>query len=171
MRKPLPLLSHARELLGSEYGARLPLFASAGARQHLRKDLLDALPEGFSELSSGARREAVAGWAIQLVADHGASEANRRIAVHLNRTAAAVQHDRDRVERDRQSTRAQVRTAEAPRHVTAASSYVVPCATGCGHWLAAAGPRPVVARSSACDRPAGAARRANRAERRRERNA
>lgn len=169
MGSPLPLLSHARALLGSSYGARLPLLASAGARQHLRRDLLDALPDHFSDLSSNARREAVAAWAIQLVADHGAEKANRLIAPHLDRAATAVDHDRERAERYRAAAQVQVRTAETPRHETASGRYVVPCATGCGHWLPAAGPRPVVARSSTCDRPAGAARRAKRAERRRER--
>ena len=170
MRKPLPLLEHARQLIGDGYGPRLPMLASASAKQHLRRSVLDALPDRFSELSSGARREAVASWAIQLVADHGADEATRVVGDHVERIAAVLEQDRERVERDREAAKPQRSTVATLGPVTT-SSYIVRCATGCGHWLPAAGPRPVVARSSACDRPAGAARRAKRAERRRERKA
>ena len=171
MRKPLPLLEHARQLIGDGYGPRLPMLASASAQQHLWRNVLDALPDRFSELSSGARREAVAAWAIQLVAAHGADEATRVVGDHVERIAAVLEQDRERVARDREAAKTQRSTVGPPNPVTTASSYVVRCATGCGHWLPAAGPRPVVARTRGCDRPAGAVRRAKRAERRREKNA
>lgn len=132
--------------------------------------MLAELPGGYPTLSGTQRRRALAGWAIMQVTGHRAEAAASRIGAEIDRVSAALRREQTQAE-EQQAPLPTGRAVVVFRTVYSVSPYVVPCATGCGHWLPAAGPRPVVARSNLCDRLRGQARRAARCARRLERAA
>ena len=158
------LLSQAVGLLGGDAGRGLPFLATRKAL-HAHGPHEVRAPHSvasFAALTNRARRDHVARWALQLVADFGAPVAASVVLGHVEATARAVD-----AAVSKQASR------ELTQHATSAAetapmraSYVVACARGCGHWSPARGPHAVVIVTPDCRASKRSARRARMAARR-----
>ena len=152
------MLDHARGLLTGEAGRQLPALANraaaeAGVPQEARA------PHGarrFAGMTIADRRDHVARWALQLVADFGGPVASSVVLGLVEETTRAI-----KAEAAKRAAQAPAQRATSAQEAAARRSpYVVACARGCGHWVPARGPQAVVVVTSGCRASQGNAHRA-----------
>ena len=158
------MLTHARGLLGGDAGRRLPILANrSAASDHVPAEVrAPHSPTRFAGMTNAARRDHVARWALQLVADLGVSVAASVVLDCIKETARSLD-----AESARQAARQPAQRAVSAQETAAQQApYVVTCARGCGHWVPARGPQAVVVITDGCKASEGNARRARSAARR-----